>query len=171
MEFLAKNTNQNKKIAKSIVDIVINENINIILLKGTLGAGKTTITREIGKLLGVKTNISSPTFVIEKIYIPKKYFSTIHHIDLYRLHSKKEIEEMEILEEVKDKENLYIVEWPDLLLKKIEQNYLLVDIKKGKGNGRTFKIRKKRRWEQDVRRLIQLNIIFISSIISSKFTL
>jgi len=87
------------------------------------------------------------------------------------LHSKKEIEEMEILEEVKDKENLYIVEWPDLLLKKIEQNYLLVDIKKGKGNGRTFKIRKKRRWEQDVRRLIQLNIIFISSIISSKFTL
>lgn len=55
----------------------------VILLQGPLGSGKTTFTQTIGKTLGVKRAIKSPTYTIVKEY-PLPEFKLIH-IDAYRL--------------------------------------------------------------------------------------
>ena len=56
---------------------------DLILLNGDLGAGKTTLSQMIGKQLGVKRNINSPTFNIIKSY--KGTTLKFHHMDCYRL--------------------------------------------------------------------------------------
>ena len=55
----------------------------LITLSGDLGAGKTTFTKYLGKGLGVKKTINSPTFTILKIY--QGASMPVYHIDAYRL--------------------------------------------------------------------------------------
>lgn len=115
-KLFAKTESENSKIARRIVEILNEENINLLLLKGQLGAGKTTITREISKLLNAKQLADSPTFVLQKIYAlneNESRFSRIIHIDLYRLTSTKDVEELAISEDIEDKKTLIIVEWPE----------------------------------------------------------
>ncbi|MEK7514295.1 MAG: tRNA (adenosine(37)-N6)-threonylcarbamoyltransferase complex ATPase subunit type 1 TsaE, partial [Patescibacteria group bacterium] len=64
----------------------------IVGLIGELGAGKTAFVKEVAHLLGVKDTLTSPTFVIEKIYPLKgKQFKKLIHIDAYRLSEGKEL--------------------------------------------------------------------------------
>ena len=58
------------------------ESHSVITLTGELGAGKTTLTKGIGRGLGIKKIINSPTFTIVKIYEGDK---TLYHFDAYRL--------------------------------------------------------------------------------------
>lgn len=60
---------------------VLNPN-RLIYLDGDLAAGKTTFTRGIGKGLGVKSVVNSPTFTILKIH---SGIINLYHIDAYRL--------------------------------------------------------------------------------------
>jgi len=60
----------------------------VVLLGGDLGAGKTTFTKAVLKNLGVKGEITSPTFTIMKEYNSKKF--KIYHFDMYRLSSGQE---------------------------------------------------------------------------------
>jgi tRNA threonylcarbamoyladenosine biosynthesis protein TsaE len=65
----------------------------VIGLIGELGAGKTVFTKGLGKGLKIKEVISSPTFVLMKIYKTKnKNIKSLIHIDAYRLQSEKDLE-------------------------------------------------------------------------------
>ena len=84
---------------------------SILLLKGNLGAGKTTFTQNLLKKMGVKEQVSSPTYSIVNEYeIEGK---KIYHFDLYRMNSKAEVYEMGI-EEYLDTNNFCIIEWPEI---------------------------------------------------------
>lgn len=91
----------------------------IIAMSGSLGAGKTTLTQEISKELGIKNSVVSPTFVIMKIYRtnPKnevlKEVKRLVHIDAYRLEGYKELEKIGWNNLYENKENLIIIEWPE----------------------------------------------------------
>ena len=86
----------------------------VVALQGELGAGKTTFTQEVGKILGVEENMHSPTFVIEKIYaIDYKGFKKLIHIDAYRIEKESELLHLGWDEIIKDKENLILIEWPE----------------------------------------------------------
>ncbi len=87
----------------------------IIALSGELGAGKTTLTQVMARILGVKENIISPTFVIMKTYQLKTAYSwkNLVHIDAYRLESSTELEKLGWAELIADPQNLIIVEWPE----------------------------------------------------------
>ncbi len=88
----------------------------IIGLKGDLGSGKTTFTKSVALALGIKDTVTSPTFVIEKIYnLPKKTagFRRLIHIDAYRLDEGKELDVLGFQEIIKDKQNLILIEWPE----------------------------------------------------------
>ncbi|MBP2079990.1 tRNA (adenosine(37)-N6)-threonylcarbamoyltransferase complex ATPase subunit type 1 TsaE [Oceanobacillus polygoni] len=62
---------------------------DVITLEGELGAGKTTFTKGLAKGLGIKRNISSPTFTIIKEYEGRL---PLYHMDVYRLeHSDEDI--------------------------------------------------------------------------------
>lgn len=89
----------------------------VVLLIGSLGAGKTTLTKGIvaGLGAGTREDVSSPTFTLIHEYSPRVY-----HIDLYRLDEPHEVASLGI-EELLDREAVVLVEWgerfPDLFPK------------------------------------------------------
>ncbi len=93
----------------------------VITLSGELGAGKTAFTKALAKALGVEEVITSPTFVIEKIYAlsplggetPK--FGRLVHIDAYRLEKGADLSALGFDELMKDAGNLVVIEWPEMV--------------------------------------------------------
>jgi len=102
---------------------------DIFLLKGDLGAGKTTFSRMFINALFEKEKINkpdkikSPTFPIMINYPILNY--NIYHYDLYRLKNKNELTEIGLFENLEN--NIIIIEWPELLTNnyKLEKNYLI----------------------------------------------
>lgn len=92
--------------------ILENADNKTLLFYGNMGAGKTTIIKEISKLLGVQDRVSSPTFSIVNQYDTKT--DTIYHFDLYRLKDEEEAYQMGF-EEYIDSGNWIFIEWPDRL--------------------------------------------------------
>jgi tRNA threonylcarbamoyladenosine biosynthesis protein TsaE len=84
---------------------------NILLLKGNLGAGKTTFTQFLLKKLGSKDEVSSPTYAIVNEYDSPK--GKIFHFDLYRMKNITEAYDIGI-EEYLDNAFLCIIEWPEI---------------------------------------------------------
>ena len=83
---------------------------DIVCLYGELGAGKTTFVQGIAKGLDIKEGfVASPTFVIVNEY---KGRLPLYHIDLYRLNSLSEIEDIGILEYLKGKA-VTVIEWAE----------------------------------------------------------
>lgn len=84
---------------------------NIVALFGTLGAGKTTIAREmITTICGPNTNVTSPTFNLLQTYEAPDFI--IYHFDLYRLKHASEVFELGI--EDAFAEHVSIIEWPEI---------------------------------------------------------
>lgn len=85
----------------------------VIGLNGDLGAGKTVFTKGIGKYLGVKKVINSPTFTIMKIYdTNNETISNLYHLDVYRLDNAEADFE---LEEYFYLDGLTIIEWSKII--------------------------------------------------------
>lgn len=86
----------------------------IVALSGELGAGKTTFVQGIAAALGVTETVSSPTFVIEKVYtLEGQPFEHLIHIDAYRLKGAEELRHLGWDEKAADPHNLILVEWPE----------------------------------------------------------
>jgi tRNA threonylcarbamoyladenosine biosynthesis protein TsaE len=86
----------------------------IVGLYGNLGSGKTAFSQCVAKSLGVKDAVTSPTFVIEKIYeTDHKNFGRLIHIDAYRLESGRELQVLKFEDEASNKNNLILIEWPE----------------------------------------------------------
>jgi tRNA threonylcarbamoyladenosine biosynthesis protein TsaE len=86
----------------------------IIALSGDLGAGKTTFTKGIARALGVEAEITSPTFVIEKIYaLSGQKWKRLVHIDAYRLNGANELPAIGWDEASRDEGSLIVLEWPE----------------------------------------------------------
>jgi tRNA threonylcarbamoyladenosine biosynthesis protein TsaE len=86
----------------------------VVALSGELGAGKTTFAQGIAAALGIEEPVTSPTFVIEKVYeLQNQTFARLIHIDAYRLKDAHELEVLGWQEIVKDPDNLIIIEWPE----------------------------------------------------------
>mgnify|MGYP000552835282 CR=1 FL=1 len=113
----------------------------VILFKGHLGSGKTTIIKEIAKNLKIPYEIKSPTFILWQMY-PFKLFNknyVLHHIDLYRI-NPKDILKINLREHLKYPYNLFLIEWGEKMVKFLKENFLLVEIKKIKTTKREIKV-------------------------------
>ncbi len=96
--------------------LVPGERATLVTLSGDLGAGKTAFTKTVAWALGVEESVTSPTFVLEKIYkIEKPDFPFKHlvHIDAYRLEEGAELAALGFDELMKDSSNLILLEWPE----------------------------------------------------------
>lgn len=103
---------------KDVVNQIIpNLQHNILLLKGNLGAGKTTFTQYLLKEFGSDDEISSPTYSIINEYDTPK--GKVYHFDLYRLKDVTEAYDFGI-EEYLDNGFLSIIEWPEIYMDELE---------------------------------------------------
>lgn len=88
----------------------------VVALSGDLGAGKTTFTRGIAHFFGVEESVTSPTFIIEKVYtLTDKPFARLIHIDAYRIQAMEELQVLGWDEMVQEASNLIVIEWPELV--------------------------------------------------------
>jgi tRNA threonylcarbamoyladenosine biosynthesis protein TsaE len=87
----------------------------IVALYGEMGAGKTTFTKALCRVLGVVDGVNSPTFTLINEYRTKQD-ETIFHFDFYRIEKLEEAFDIGF-EEFIYSGNLCIIEWPE----KIEQ--------------------------------------------------
>jgi tRNA threonylcarbamoyladenosine biosynthesis protein TsaE len=87
----------------------------VITLSGELGVGKTAFVKAIARILGVEETVTSPTFVLEKIYLlpEQKPFKRLIHIDAYRLEKGSDLAPLGFDEFAKDPSNLILIEWPE----------------------------------------------------------
>jgi tRNA threonylcarbamoyladenosine biosynthesis protein TsaE len=106
-----------------------------IALRGTLGAGKTTLARGIMEGLGYRGEVPSPTFAIVQPYEPPETRIPVAHVDLYRIEDPEEIPELGLEDTLID--GAMIVEWPDRMPDSFWQDALNIDLEiTGEGNRR-----------------------------------
>ncbi|QQQ29625.1 tRNA (adenosine(37)-N6)-threonylcarbamoyltransferase complex ATPase subunit type 1 TsaE [Chryseobacterium indoltheticum] len=108
MQFNIKNISDWQNVVDSILPELKH---NILLLKGNLGAGKTTFTQFLLKNLDSEDEVNSPTYSIVNEYNSPK--GKIYHFDLYRLKNIEEVYDIGI-EEYLDNAFLCIIEWPEV---------------------------------------------------------
>lgn len=89
----------------------------LVTLSGELGAGKTSFTQGVAIALGIKEPVTSPTFVLQKIYNLNSTsdFKTLVHIDAYRLEGEHSLTPLEFSEQYKNPNTLIILEWPEMV--------------------------------------------------------
>lgn len=97
------------------------EHATLVTLSGELGAGKTSFTQGIAKTLGVEEPITSPTFVLEKVYdLPEgNRYARLVHIDAYRLEGDTSLVPLGFDELYADSKNLIMLEWPELVVSQL----------------------------------------------------
>ncbi len=111
---------------------------DVVALTGDLGTGKTALTKYIAEGLGVKEEISSPTFTIIKEY--KSGRLPLYHFDVYRLGSGDELLDTGA-EELLDGDGACVIEWADIVADVLPADSLIVSLNYGGSeNERTAEI-------------------------------
>tara|TARA_B110000881_G_C18567945_1_gene513853 strand:+ start:591 stop:1001 length:411 start_codon:yes stop_codon:yes gene_type:complete len=105
--------------------VLKNSKSNILLFSGVIGAGKTTLVKQLCKNLGVIDTVNSPTYSLINEYITKE--STVFHIDLFRIEKIEEINNLGLLDYLASK-NKVIIEWPEIIIDQLNQNYSHITI-------------------------------------------
>ncbi len=81
----------------------------VIELHADLGGGKTTLTRGIARGLGIKQNVTSPTFTISRTYQGRQKIE-LRHFDFYRLHESGVVAK-QLQESINEPSVVTVVEW------------------------------------------------------------
>ena len=104
---------------------------DLVVLAGGLGAGKTTLTQGIGAGLGVRGDITSPTFVIARIHRATSDGPDLVHVDAYRLGSLVEVDDLDLDASLAD--SVTVVEWGSGKVEGLAEDRLLVDLSRVEG--------------------------------------
>lgn len=97
------------RVARDFLDY--QEGQSVLAFHGEMGAGKTTFIKAICKALGVKDEVSSPTFSLVNEYRDSEN-RPVYHFDFYRINSEQEAYDMGV-EEYFESGALCLVEWPE----------------------------------------------------------
>jgi tRNA threonylcarbamoyladenosine biosynthesis protein TsaE len=107
---------------------------DLVLLTGSLGAGKTTFTGGLGAAVGVRGPVTSPTFVLARTHPSLVGGPPLVHVDAYRLGSAAELDDLDL-----DYEHaVVVVEWGEGLLDGVSDSLLEVVIARGDTGGGPF---------------------------------
>ena len=128
MKILLEVTGYNLSDLPLVADKVANflPNDGVVVFQGAMGAGKTTLIKEICKRLGVDDDVSSPTFGLVNVY-HKNNGGIINHIDLYRLEDEREAEEAGIFN-LFAQDGLSLIEWPEIIADYLPQSSLVLKV-------------------------------------------
>ena len=113
---------------------------SIVLLKGPIGAGKTSFVQGIAKGLSISEDITSPTFALSHHYSSGKI--PLIHLDLYRLENSSSAKEVFFSEEEEASQNeaILIIEWPELI-EPLIKDFWKIEISYAKNYGRNYLIK------------------------------
>ncbi len=102
---------------------------DLVILTGDLGAGKTTLTQGIGEGLGVRGDVTSPTFVISRIHPSLGEGPPLVHVDAYRLGSSADLDDLDLDTDLEDA--VTVVEWGEGLAEALSIDRLELTLTRG----------------------------------------
>lgn len=112
-----------KEVAKKCV---AHAQYKSILFYGEMGVGKTTLIKEIVRLMGSKDEVSSPTFSIVNQYEAEK--SSIYHFDFYRINHEEEVYDIGFEDYFQNPADWQLMEWPELIPNLLPEQYTKIEI-------------------------------------------
>jgi tRNA threonylcarbamoyladenosine biosynthesis protein TsaE len=138
-KFIAKTEKETFTFAKKLVSKL--HGGEVLCLSGDLGAGKTIFTKGLAAGLGITKIITSPTFVLMKVYpVKNSSFKHLIHIDAYRLNHGEELEAIGALDYFGKSDCLTVIEWPERVSEILPKDRIDIKIKILKDNQREIKI-------------------------------
>ncbi len=105
---------------------------DLVILSGDLGAGKTTFTQGLGKGLGVRGQVTSPTFVISRVHPSLHDGPPLVHVDAYRLGGIDELDDLDLDTSLDDA--VTVVEWGEGVAEGLAETRLEVTILRARGD-------------------------------------
>ncbi|MFH1427613.1 MAG: tRNA (adenosine(37)-N6)-threonylcarbamoyltransferase complex ATPase subunit type 1 TsaE [Patescibacteria group bacterium] len=140
MQIITKSEKETYNFAKKYAKKL--EGGEVIGLIGELGAGKTVFVKGLAAGLGIKKTITSPTFVIMKIYkttrAKRTQITDLCHIDAYRLRSANELQALGVEEYFNRPDTVAVIEWADRIKKILPKTAKFVKLKSNGGNKRVI---------------------------------
>jgi len=118
-----KGTQNTQNIAKELwqkYEIHAGTRAIVFALDGPMGAGKTVFTKGLAKTIGIKDEITSPTYDLERTYHLKPTSYNLIHIDAWRMSSGQELSELGFKEKISDK-SVIVIEWADRVAQEIRK--------------------------------------------------
>ena len=122
-------------VAQTIIDSL--DGREVVLFRGGMGAGKTTLISRIVALLGAEDTVTSPTFALVNQYEGREH--RIYHFDFYRINRIEEVFDFGY-EEYFYSGDLCLVEWPEMIEALIPDDAMVVKIEVGDNDERIFEI-------------------------------
>lgn len=110
---------------------------DVLAMRGTLAAGKTTITKGIAKALGVTDNITSPTFCIISEYEGAKM--PLYHMDVYRLDNAEDFINLGV-DDLIYGNGVSIIEWSEKIQSELPKKTITVQITPNEDSTRTIEL-------------------------------
>lgn len=110
-----------------------------VLFYGPMGAGKTTLIKELLKNLQIEGNVQSPTFSILNEYFSNEIQDFIYHFDLYRIEKEEELIQIGF-EDYLDENRTVLIEWAERLEYYKPHDALCVEIKINGLNSRVIRL-------------------------------
>lgn len=123
------------RVAETVIEAL--DGRSVVLLRGGMGAGKTTLVSRIAALLGAEDTVTSPTFALVNQYEGQE--CRIYHFDFYRIDSIEEVFDLGY-EEYFYSGDLCLVEWPEKIEPLIPDDAMVVRITAGDDEQRIFEI-------------------------------
>lgn len=108
---------------------------DIYCIKGDLGVGKTVFTKGVAAGLGIKEDITSPTFTIVNVYEGK---FTLYHFDVYRIGSIEQMEDIGY-EEMFFGDGICIIEWAEIVKEIIPKEAIWIEVQKDFNKGEDYR--------------------------------
>jgi tRNA threonylcarbamoyladenosine biosynthesis protein TsaE len=111
---------------------------DLIVLTGSLGAGKTTFTQGLGAGLGVRGSVTSPTFVIARVHPSEVGGPALVHVDAYRLGGVAELDDLDL--DTSLDHAVTVVEWGGGLAEGLTESRLEVNIVRSEDDDETRRV-------------------------------
>lgn len=111
----------------------------LMVLRGDLGAGKTTLVKAMAAAMGADEDVTSPTFTLVHEYRGRKL--RLFHLDLYRLETERELATLGLEEMIDEPDVIVLVEWGEKFPSVLERADGEILIEHAGGDERMFYIR------------------------------
>ena len=112
----------------------------LVLLRGELGAGKTTMVKGIAEAFQAASqdDVTSPTFTLIHEYRGREV--SVYHIDLYRIEAERELATLGLEELISDERNVVLIEWGEKFPRLVREKDVEIAIERVSPESRKFKI-------------------------------
>jgi tRNA threonylcarbamoyladenosine biosynthesis protein TsaE len=136
MTILSASPEETIAAGERIAEMLLKFQGHVVALRGTLGAGKTCLTKGIARAFGVKEEVTSPTYTIISEYEGALPF---YHIDAYRLRGDEDFEALGG-EEILYAGGISVIEWSERIPRSIPPDALIVELEILADGGRRIQV-------------------------------